>query len=110
MLAKLVVWGEDRKLAISKTIQSLDEVLFLGVKTNRDYLKRILGHKDFVSGEIHTHFIPDHKKDLEPKALSDAEIGAMIGALSLIGSKTNQTSGHSETFKTPWTELSGFRN
>src|SRR5690606_32607565 len=48
MLAKLVVWGESRELAISKTIASLDEVLFLGVKTNRDYLKRILSHKEFV--------------------------------------------------------------
>jgi 3-methylcrotonyl-CoA carboxylase alpha subunit len=67
MLAKLIVWGESRDLAISKSIQSLDEVLFLGVKTNRDYLKRILGHQDFIKGHTHTHFIPDHKQDLEPK-------------------------------------------
>jgi 3-methylcrotonyl-CoA carboxylase alpha subunit len=109
MLAKLVVWGEDRKLAISKTVQSLDEVLFLGVKTNRDFLKRILSHKDFIAGNTHTHFIPDHKKDLEPKALSDEEIAAMIGALSLAG-KTMAKSSDSIQLATPWSSLTGFRN
>lgn len=109
MLAKLVVWGEDRKLAISKTIQSLDEVLFLGVKTNRDYLKRILGHKDFVAGNTHTHFIPDHKEELTPSAMKDEELAAIIAAFSF-GEGRAVRSGASETLKNPWTELTGFRN
>lgn len=109
MLAKLVVWGEDRKLAIFKTIQSLDEVLFLGVKTNRDYLKRILGHKDFVAGHTHTHFIPDHKEELKPSAMKDEELAAIIAAFSFAEGKAVRT-GTSETLKNPWTELTGFRN
>lgn len=109
MLAKLVVWGEDRSLAISKTIQSLDEVLFLGVKTNRDYLKRILAHKDFQAGHTHTHFIPDHKEELAPKPLEKDVIAAMIAALTLSESKPMKSSGEI-TLKTPWTELTGFRN
>ncbi len=109
MLAKLVVWGEDRKLAISKTIQSLDEVLFLGVKTNRDYLKRILAHKDFQSGHTHTHFIPDHKEDLKPKALEKDVMAAMIGAISLSETKLAKN-GREITLRNPWSELTGFRN
>ncbi|MGE3609725.1 MAG: acetyl/propionyl/methylcrotonyl-CoA carboxylase subunit alpha [Bacteriovoracaceae bacterium] len=109
MLAKLVVWGETRDLAISKSIQSLDEVLFLGVKTNRDYLKRILGHKDFVAGKTHTHFIPDHKEELGPEPFSDLEIAAMIASLSLTNGKVQITTSN-EVFKNPWTELVGFRN
>lgn len=109
MLAKLVVWGETREIAISKSIHSLDEVLFLGVKTNRDFLKRILAHKDFVKGNTHTHFIPDHKADLEPKAFGDQDYADMIAALSFTG--TRKVSGSvSETLKNPWTELTGFRN
>ena len=80
MLAKLIVWGEDRKLAITKTIQSLDEVLFLGVKTNRDYLKRILGHQDFIAGQTHTHFIPDHKAELEPVELKAHDLAGLIAS------------------------------
>ncbi len=109
MLAKLVVWGEDRPLAISKTIQSLDDVLFLGVKTNRDYLKRILGHKDFIAGHTHTHFIPDHKNELGPKNLSDEEMAAMIGAFSFAG-KITAKGTESIQLITPWTSLHGFRN
>lgn len=112
MLAKLIVWGETRELAISKSIQSLDDVLFLGVKTNRDYLKRILGHQDFIAGKTHTHFIPDHKNDLEPKAFSDDEVASMIAAFSLVGKKqiTTNINSTGHEFKTPWTELTGFRN
>lgn len=110
MLAKLVVWGEDRKLAISKTIHSLNEVLFLGVKTNRDYLKRILGHKTFMEGLTHTHFIPDHKADLVPKKFSDDDMASMIGALSFGQRRESRASGTSEKLRTPWTELTQFRN
>ena len=109
MLAKLVVWGEDRNLAISKTIQSLDEVLFLGVKTNRDYLKRILSHRDFQAGHTHTHFIPDHKEDLAPKALSNDVMAAMIASVALSEGKSARVEGE-VALKNPWTELTGFRN
>jgi 3-methylcrotonyl-CoA carboxylase alpha subunit len=109
MLAKLVVWGENRDLAIKKTIQSLDEVLFMGVKTNRDYLKRILAHKDFIAGKTHTHFIPDHANDLKPSPLSDEEMAGMIGALSFGEAKTVRETG-AQVLRNPWTELTGFRN
>jgi 3-methylcrotonyl-CoA carboxylase alpha subunit len=109
MLAKLIVWGEDRKLAISKTIHSLDEVLFLGVKTNRDYLKRILGHKDFIAGQTHTHFIPDHKSELAPDELNQDHFASLIAALSFSQKKQTFIGGQ-EALTNPWTTLSGFRN
>jgi acetyl-CoA carboxylase biotin carboxylase subunit len=109
MLAKLVVWGETREIAISKSIVSLDEVLFLGVKTNRDYLKRILGHKEFVAGHTHTHFIPDYKKELEAKPMTDQNLADFIAAMSFSSQKKVST-GSSVTLRNPWTELSGFRN
>lgn len=109
MLAKLVVWGENRAIAISKTIHSLDEVLFLGIKTNRDYLKRILDHKEFVAGHTHTHFIPDNKADLLPREYSDQDFADLIGALSF-SDKKRSTSGTAVALRNPWTELTGFRN
>lgn len=109
MLAKLVVWGETRDVAISKSIHSLDEVLFLGVKTNRDYLKRILSHKNFVAGKTHTHFIPDHKEELLPQSASDRDLADMIAALSFCEGKV-VVQGGMVSQKTPWTELVGFRN
>jgi acetyl-CoA carboxylase biotin carboxylase subunit len=110
MLAKLIVWGENREIAIQKTIQSLDEVLFLGVKTNRDYLKRILGHKDFVAGKTHTHFIPDHKTDLEPKIFTTDEKASLIAAMAFGQNVSVKSTSGEGRLKTPWTELTGFRN
>lgn len=110
MLAKLVVWGEDRQTAINKSIYSLDEVLILGVKTNRDYLKRILGHKDYQAGHTHTHFIPDHKTELEPKKLTDKDFANIIAAFSFAGTKSVAKSEGSMKLYNPWHELAGFRN
>ncbi len=110
MLAKLIVWGEDRESAIQKSILSLDEVLFLGVKTNRDYLKRILGHKDFIAGKTHTHFIPDHKNDLLPLDLNHDEIAGAIAAFGFAQNEKNGLKNQSESKKNPWLTLSGFRN
>lgn len=70
MLAKLTVSSDSRDIAIDKMLKSLDCVLFGGVKTNRDYLKRVLGHKDFIKGDIHTHFIIDKAHELAWKASS----------------------------------------
>ncbi len=109
MLAKLIVWGEDRKLAITKTIQSLDEVLFLGVKTNRDYLKRILGHQDFIAGQTHTHFIPDHKAELEPVELKAHDLAGLIASYCFSQKKAAFKSGV-EVSSNPWTTLTSFRN
>lgn len=109
MLAKLVVWGETRESAVSKSIYSLDEVLFLGVKTNRDYLKRILSHTEFIKGNTHTHFIPDHKKDLESKEFSDNDFANFVAAVSF-GDKKNNYLKSELSLKNPWTELAGFRN
>ena len=109
MLAKLVVWAESRDIAISKMIHSLDEVLFLGVKTNRDYLKRILGNKDFIAGHTHTHFIPDHKNELGPKELTHENIAALIAAMCF-SQKTKVFFSGAENLTNPWTSLTGFRN
>ncbi len=109
MLAKLVVWGETREIAISKSIHSLDEILFLGLKTNRDYLKRILSHGDFIAGNIHTHFIPDHKDELAPKIASSQDLADMIAALSFAEKRLIYQESHVME-KNPWTELVGFRN
>lgn len=111
MLAKLIVWGETRDLAIEKSIKSLDDVLFLGVKTNRDYLKRILGHKDFIQGNAHTHFIPDHAKELLPRELTTADKAKLLAGFILSGKKSlPKTNGGASAHFTPWTTLTGFRN
>ncbi len=69
MLAKLVVLGESRAAAIARMIEALGELTILGVRTNVDYLTRILGTEAFGTGSLHTGFIAEHAAALGPPAL-----------------------------------------
>ncbi len=80
MLAKLIVHADSRENSIKKMNHALDDVLFLGAKTNRDYLKRILSHKEFVTGNIHTHFVETYKKQLDQSTYTDQTRAIIIAA------------------------------
>jgi acetyl/propionyl-CoA carboxylase alpha subunit len=73
MLAKLVVHGADRTLAISRMRSALTETAMLGVTINNDFLSRVLQHPAFARGETDTGFLERHKADLAPAVLTDAE-------------------------------------
>jgi len=60
MLAKVITWGPNRLLAISRMERALTGMSVLGVQTNRELLLRILAHEAFRAGETDTHFIEDH--------------------------------------------------
>lgn len=60
MIAKLVVWGEDRTIALRRLLQALDEYRIAGVRTNIDFLRAIARHKDFQRAELTTRFIEKH--------------------------------------------------
>lgn len=73
MLAKLVVHGADRTLAISRMRSALAETAMLGVTINNDFLSRVLQHPAFARGETDTGFLERHKADLAPTVLTEAE-------------------------------------
>jgi acetyl-CoA carboxylase, biotin carboxylase subunit len=57
LLAKLIVWADDRPSAISRMTRSLNEFEVNGIKTNIAYQKRIMGNAFFRKGELSTNFI-----------------------------------------------------
>ena len=59
LIAKLVVWGNDRQEAIVRAKRALDEFIIGGVKTNKSLFKAILEDEAFVRGELSTTFIRD---------------------------------------------------
>jgi 3-methylcrotonyl-CoA carboxylase alpha subunit len=107
MLAKLICWGVDRDAAISKTLHSLNEVVFLGVKTNRDYLKRIVGSKPFREADTYTHFIETYGDLLKATDTTQEQIAIAIAAFLSSNKQEKQTNLLSET---SWDRLQGFRN
>lgn len=60
MIMKVIVYDKDRASAIAKMRSTLGEVVIEGVQTNLDFQYDILNQKDFVEGNVTTHFIPEH--------------------------------------------------
>lgn len=109
MLAKLIVWGLDRDTCIAKMDKALSDYPFLGLITNRDYLKRILKHPKFKEGETFTHFVQTFKEDLGPKELSTKDKALAILSYELMKGTTSKGTATQEKVTTAWDSLSGFR-
>lgn len=113
MLAKLISWGETREIAAQKLNLALNDVLFLGLKTNRDYLKRILTLPEFHEGKTYTHFVKTYEEKLQKRTPSKEQIAMAVAAFLLKkDSGTNNNGGTHSASKTNsiWESLSGFRN
>jgi len=57
LLAKIIVWAEDRPAAIARMRRALDEMQIEGVKTNLPFLKRIMEHPEYQKGNVSTQFL-----------------------------------------------------
>ena len=91
MIAKLVVWGENREIALKRLISALSEYYIDGVSTNIDFLKRVAGHPAFVSAELTTTFVEKHHDSLfNSDASNDThENTPAIALLALLHRKKN---------------------
>ena len=63
ILAKLIVWAEDRELACRRMLHALDDYVVLGVKTCIDFLKDVIAHPAFREGRTNTGFIGEYFQD-----------------------------------------------
>jgi acetyl-CoA carboxylase, biotin carboxylase subunit len=59
LIAKLVVWAEDRPAAIARGLRALGEIELGGIPTTRELALDILRSDEFVSGEYSTSFLEE---------------------------------------------------
>ena len=59
LLAKVIVWGADRELAISRMLRALDELAIEGVPTTRELAAEIVRLPQFRSGEYSTSLLEE---------------------------------------------------
>lgn len=57
LLAKLIVWGNDRNEAIERGRRALDEFVIIGLETTIPFHLKVLENAFFRKGEIYTNFI-----------------------------------------------------
>jgi len=57
MIAKVISHGEDRDTCLVKMDRALGHMVIDGVSTNRDFLRDVIQHPDFVAGDHHTRWV-----------------------------------------------------
>ncbi|XP_033847976.1 methylcrotonoyl-CoA carboxylase subunit alpha, mitochondrial [Periophthalmus magnuspinnatus] len=112
MIAKLVVWGEDRAAALKKLRYCLRQYNIVGLNTNIDFLLSLSSHPEFEAGNVSTSFIPQHYADLfpAPRAPSGATLcQAALGLVLQEQSSTHRFTQQSNDPFSPFGSSGGFR-
>ncbi|KPQ24916.1 MAG: acetyl-CoA carboxylase, biotin carboxylase subunit [Halomonas sp. HL-48] len=57
LIGKLITWGEDREIALTRMRNALDELLVEGIKTNIDLQKDLVRDSYFRQGGVNIHYL-----------------------------------------------------
>jgi acetyl-CoA carboxylase, biotin carboxylase subunit len=57
LIAKIIAYGKNRNEARQRMKRALHEYQIGGIKTNKEFLIKVIEHKDFKTNNISTHFI-----------------------------------------------------
>lgn len=57
LLAKIIVWAQDREAATRRMARALNEIRVSGIQTNRTFLLRLVSHPDFAKARFSTQFV-----------------------------------------------------
>lgn len=110
LLAKLIVWAEDRERALARMEDALGRFAILGVRTNLAFLRRLTRHPAFRSGDLHTHFLEEHPLSDDPPEPSGEALAAAALALELGREKRPaRVAGETTAAPSPWTDGGAWR-
>ncbi len=118
MIAKLIVWDENRDRAMQRMSQALTEYRIAGMKTNTHFLKRLIDHSAFRAAELDTGFIEKHEEDLFSDALGNNRGGshtanplALAALYTLLKQDQERQASavHSHDTTSPWHQFNGWR-
>lgn len=112
LLAKLVVWDEDRAAAVRKMQAALEEVELVGVASNLDFLRALVRGARFISGESDTGLVDTVRKS--PLAPDEATerwlLAAAVAAWRREAAEQARVMGAAQGEPwSPWAEPDAFR-
>ena len=82
MIAKLIVNGPSRTIAIQKLHAALEKYEIAGLVTNVEFLKRVCKNAAFLAGDVETGFISKQKENL----FAEVPIALEVYAQAALGS------------------------
>ena len=57
LIGKLIVWGRDREMALTRMKRALNECAVTGIPTTVDFHLALLDRPEFIKGDVHTKFV-----------------------------------------------------
>jgi pyruvate carboxylase subunit A len=93
MIAKLIIWAEDRPRAIARTKRALWEYQIGGVRHNIPFHQVVMDNPEFIKGEYDTSFIPrykildrvvEHVKEMKAQSSSGPKTAAAMAAVQAV--------------------------
>ena len=93
MIAKLIVWAEDRSRAIDRTKRALWEYQIGGVRNNIAFHQVVMNHRQWIEGKYDTSYIPryhildqvvDYVKETKSQSSSPKTAAAMAAVQAVI--------------------------
>ena len=112
MIAKLIVWGADRKQALARMRRALAQYRVVGVSNNINFLSRLVALPSFANAELDTGLIEREQGLLFPpqEAVPD-EVWLVAALAELLHEKreVNAKSAAAADRGSPWRALDGWR-
>jgi 3-methylcrotonyl-CoA carboxylase alpha subunit len=103
MIAKLIVWGEDRAQALARLDAALRDTHIVGLHTNVAFLRRVVQSRSFAGADLDTALIErEHAQLFAPSALTLPQAVAGVAA-HLLAAESRATTAD------PWSRRDGFR-
>jgi 3-methylcrotonyl-CoA carboxylase alpha subunit len=114
MIAKLIVWDEDRPRALARLRDALAQCAIEGPKSNIAFLERLVRHREIVDATIDTGTLD---RDLDsfmpvspdPEHAWRTRIAAAVASLLLEEAHTRTAAARSADPTSPWASADGWR-
>ncbi|MEL6558652.1 MAG: pyruvate carboxylase, partial [Bacteroidota bacterium] len=103
MLVKVSAWGRTLKGASQRLDRALSEFRIRGVKTNVDFLRKVITHPVFYKGESTVRFIEDHPElfDMPRRYDRGTRLLSYLADLSINGNVNVKNPIHGKVFRVP---------
>jgi 3-methylcrotonyl-CoA carboxylase alpha subunit len=103
MIAKLIVWGEDRTEALVRLDRALADTHIVGLQTNVAFLRRVVTSRSFGAADLDTALIERERAALFDRPGLPVEVAAAgVVADALAGEQAAETND-------PWSRRDGWR-
>ena len=111
MIAKLVVWDQDRAMALARLREALAQCEIVGPKSNIGFLEQLVRHPAIVDASIDTGYLDRHLEEFMPAAEVDAGLllAAATATLLMQEAEARAQAAVSNDLGSPWAIADGWR-